>query len=1732
MTEINNYKVSNMIYNGTNTVIYKATEKETNQEVIIKVLKSEYPTPEELKQFTHEFEIAKYLNGIKGVITDFDIIDYQNTKAIIMEDIGAHSLDMSIKNKTFPLKEALEIAIKTTAILGEIHKSNVIHKDIKPQNILLNEETGDVRIIDFGLSTQLSREIQSVINPGHLEGTLSYISPEQTGRMNRSIDYRTDFYSLGITLYELFTGQKPFNSNDPMELVHSHIAKTPAAPHKANSDIPEIVSKIIMKLLKKTAEERYQSTHGIIKDLENCNSQLSKKGLIEDFEIAQNDRSDSFHIPEKLYGRKTEASQLLETFESCSQGNREILFISGLSGIGKSTLVNELHKPIVEKRGYFIAGKHELLKMNIPYKAIIQAFKEIIKEILTESNESLTSWKEKILDAIGDNASVITDIISEVELIIGEQPPVQPLPAAESQNRFNLVFLNFIKVFAQKEHPLVLFIDDLQWADNATLNFLKVILTDSSLKYFLLFGAYRHNEIDKSHQFSLMCDSLKKENISWKDIRLEALKENDIVNLLSDTLHSDNTKVQPLAQLIYTKTGGNPFFIKEFLKKLYESKLINFKQGWQWELSSVKQAGITENVVDLMAEKIKSLPSDTWSILKIACCKGVTFDIKDISQINNKTEIETLKALTKAINEGIITKVDNTLNFVHDKVREAAYSIIDEDEKINIHHKIGITILKNSDLTKNEEVVFTIANQLNLAIKLLNSEEKAQLIDINLKAGIKAKSSTAYSAAVDFFESSIKILQEDSWTQNYTKTFSLYSELSEVKYLAGNYEDAEQLFETALEKSQNKKDKVKIYSLQIAKDCALSKFSEALEKGQKALQLLDVDFDYSAPETLFVDHMTKVGELLNGRQIEELIDLPEMQDEGKIAAMNILNACAIPSYYTVPAFFPIIVMKMIILSLQYGNCPLSAYAYSLWGYTVSGALNDLATGYQYSNFSIKLADKYNNKSILGKTIYMYSVSAHWKRLLIESLDYGLRANQYLLETGDFNLLGLSHIVNSYLPYFSGQNLKTIKEVYSKTNIALKRLKQKNAIIMAFNYTEAVSNLLGESGNTIDFKGEELDDSKILEIYKNEKDMGVIGHYSINKVICCYIFESYDTGKIVLQYEAEALAGLFGNPCIPIFHFFHAITLTAVYSSSSEEERKALLEKINTIRDTFKPWAEHGTQNYMHKYKLILAEIARITDAPMEEVAALYDEAITGAKKNHFTHEEAIANECAAKYYLSKGRDKIAKSYMIEARYCYIKWGCKPKVELLEAKYPDLFSSLALSSASTADLSLGSISAASVSTRSSSGALTTVMLDMNTIMKASQTIAGEIEMESLLSRFMKIVIENAGAQKGLLVFKGEDDSLLIEAEREVDKEEVSILKSIPLEESSSLSPAIVRYVDKTKETLVLDNASEEGTFTRDDYVTANKTVSVLCIPVIKQDRIIAILYLENNLSPGTFTPSRVETLRVLSSQAAISIENARMIEQMKEKERLKREMELAERLQTSLVPPAPKHDELDIAVCMKPAEEVGGDYYDTIFDKEKKLWIAIGDVSGHGMTPGIVMMMAETSFHTHIIDSEGKTPRDAVIAVNKVLTENIRTRLKEKHFMTMSFLKYNGTGQFSYSGAHLDIIVYRKATGKVELFKTEGLYLGIMPDMSKIAKDREFNLDVGDVVVLYTDGIIEAPKEDDKENQFGKDTLIEIVEKHGSENAETIMETIKRETLNWCGTSQDDDITMVVAKRDR
>ena len=1732
MIRLSGYSTIEEIYSGKSTIIYRAVEEKTGKKVVLKLLKKDFPTNQEIENFEYEFNISKELLDIEGVLKNYDIVSFMNTKIIIMEDFGGISLDKVFKEKKLDLKLFLIIAIKIVSTLGEIHKKHIIHKDIKPQNILLNPDTKEVKIIDFSISTKLSKEQQEIKNPENLEGTLSYISPEQTGRMNRSIDYRSDFYSLGITFYELLTQTPAFIVNSAMELVHSQIAKMPTPPDEINNDIPPVLSKMIMKLMSKNAEDRYQSSYGLKLDLEKCYNSLIEKGVIESFELGENDLSERFQIPEKLYGREKEIQYLLDVFNNTTDGKKEIIFVKGLSGIGKSALINELHKPIVKQKGFFISGKYDQFRENIPYYAVIFAFQELVKQLISQNKDVLNQWKKEILNIVGNNGKVLTDIIPELELIIGKQHDMQILAPGESQNRFNFVLQNFIKLFAKEKHPLVLFLDDLQWIDNASLNLLKVLLRDEELKYFLFIGSYRENEVNEKSLLTVMLENIRKEDFSWQELRLEELKLNDISLLLLDTFRSPVKKTEQLAEVVFNKTKGNPFFVGEFIKRLYNDNLIEFKNKWEWDIDKISSANITDNVIQLMAEKIKKLDSEALSILKLASCIGVKFDLNLISAILKKPVYEiVLSLLDSCLNEGMVVKSGNDIKFVHDRVREATYSLIEKEEKQKLHYKIGFLLLENSKDENSEDKIFNITDQLDKAKEILTQEEKNTLIKLNLEAGLKAKGSVAFDVSLKLFNEAIGLLQEDCWEKEYDLTIQIYTEKAQAEFLVANYENGIKISDYILLKAKNLKEKIKIYQLKIDYFTEHHRVTEALKIGNEALKLFKIKLPIKGNPILLIKELAIAKRLIGKKKIEDLVDLPQMNNEEKFILADLLLHLIAPAYIGSPKLFPIIVLKLTNISLKYGLSVFSPYCFASYAVILSAGLKDFENGYKFGLLSLKLLERLNSKPLLPKIYFLYGVGLnHWKNHIKEGISYLKDGYSLALEMGDLVYTGYN--MNHYLAelIFTGQNLLEVSKQFKDLRSLQQKLKHLSGIHVFNIFEQFCLNLIGSSKDRLSFEGKYIENEMDF-VNSLKENLSAYGFYKVLKLIIYYLFNEVELAYHVCLEIKKAEGGFFGMMFVQFYYFFYGLTLKEYCLIN--ENQSIINKNLRTLKNIIKKyriWAKTSPDNYMAPYLLLRAEFYNISNR-QEKSIKLYDRAILVAKENSFSNIEAIANECAVKFYVSKGMNKIAESYFIEAKYCYSKWGANEKVKDLDRRYGFLMAVYRnreeiINFSSTIAPSMKPVNKIFHPTETSTSS---TLLDFATVMKATQTISSEIEMEKLLAKMLKIVIENAGAEKGFFILSKNDD-LFIECESYANKDDYIVLKSIPLDKQDKLSSSIVRFAVKTKENLVLGDATKEGAFVLDNYVLQAKPKSVLCFPIISQGKSLGAIYLENNFVTYAFTPHRVEILKLLSTQAAISIENANLIDGMKERERLKQEMVIAQRIQASLLPRIPQSKELEMSAIMKPAEEVGGDYYDILKDKEDKIWFAIGDVSGYGVTPGLILMMAETALTTKVKNSEKITPSEALILINKILSENVRERLRENHFMTMTLFKYEGDGKFLYAGAHLDIMIYRAKTGKIELLKTDGIFLAILPDISKIVKQFEFTLEKDDIMVIYTDGVTSTRFPENREVLFGMKNFCDVVEKNSKKNAEEIRNAILNATLDFCKNKLDDDITIVVVKK--
>lgn len=1487
MITLPNYQLTAKIHESDNSLVYRGVRTKDNCAVILKVLRKDYPTPAELTRYRQEYDLTSQLE-LEGIVKAYSWEKYQNTPIIIFEDFGGVSLKILMGEKKFTILEFLEIAIKIVQSIGAIHAHQIIHKDINPSNIVFNPKTKQLKIIDFGISTILKKEETLLKNPRILEGTLAYMSPEQTGRMNRYIDYRTDFYSLGATFYEILTYQLPFLSDDALELVYFHLAKRPIAPHKLYLEIPQVLSNIILKLLAKNAEDRYQSTSGILEDLKQCLHQLENCGEIKRFLLGSADISQKFQLPQKLYGREAEIETLLTAFRRVADGNAELMLVSGYSGIGKTALVQVLYQPITALHGYFIAGKFEQYQRNIPYFAIIQSIRKLIEQLLNESENNLIRWRDKIQQALGNIGQVMIELFPELEMIVGKQPAVPTLPPTESENRLRLVFQNFILVFTQAQHPLVIFLDDLQWADAASLKLMQLLLSSHDSKYILLIGAYRDNEVHPGHIWMLAIEEIRKSGVNVNQLSLSALSLNNVNNLIVDTLNISDEATLYLAKLVLTKTQGNAFFVREFIQSLYAENLIYFNhqhKKWQWDTEQIKARDITDNVVELMAVKIQKLLEPTQELLKLAACMGNEFSLYTLALVAEKSFKDTALLLREALIEGLILSLNNDYKsieldvvlprditiqykFVHDRIQQAAYSLISDSQKKSLHLRIGELLLQNISPDEQESKIFDIVNQFNFSIDLINrQEQRHELAHLNLIAGKKAKTSAAYQAALAYLRQGVELLPVDKWEIHYEVTLALHLEAAEAAYLCGKFDEMELLISEVIQQAKILLDQVKAYEIKIAAYIAQSKSLEAISLGVTVLKMLGVKLTKNPSQLNVFLVLLKIKFIIGKRYLKKLKLEKIIDKQEKFVVLRLLTIIASPAYRAFPKLFVLITLQLVRLSVKYGNSIWTAIAYSAYGIILCGIVGDIEAGYQTGQLSLNLISRFekNEVSAIVKIIYVFNtLIRHWKEHLDNSLE-PLLQNYYVgLEAGSLEFSSITALAYYSHSYFLGKNLKTLKEEINKSSDLINRINQKDAFNYLSHYYQSIL-ILNKSNLDLDYLKDLEYEKKIINFYKQTNNKYGLADLYINKLIIHYFFENFVLAIDIAKKAEDNLDGVIAHFILTIFYFYDSLAKLAVYSSKKKLSIKNILIKVRSNQNKIKKWSNHAPMNFLHKFYLVEAELNRVLGKHTLAMD-LYDKAIALAKKHEYLNEEALANELAAKFYLAKGNEQIAAVYLKEARYCYVQWGAHAKVKHLDNKYPHLLSNLLQTD----------ITVTPNKTTTASGGTDQEWLDLTTFIKASKALSQEKDLNKLLENLVKFLLENSGAQQGILILE-KSGNLFIKVEGSTEKN-LKILPSVPLEQRPDLPLGMIKYVQRTKEAVILNQGQKDRSSSLNVKTKYIHNKSVLCSPILSQGRVIGILYLENNLTSEIFNDDRLEVIKLISTQAAIAIENALLRQQ--------------------------------------------------------------------------------------------------------------------------------------------------------------------------------------------------------------------------------------------------------------
>jgi PAS domain S-box-containing protein len=1388
--------------------------------------------------------------------------------ALVLEDPGGTPVDRLL-GRPLEISQFLRIAIPLAGVLRKVHARGLIHKDIKPANILADAESGGVWLTGFGIASRLPRERQARAPPEVIAGTLAYMAPEQTGRMNRSVDSRSDLYALGVTFYEMLTGTLPFTATDPMEWVHCHIARRPVPPGERRKDLPRAISAIVMKLIAKTPEERYQTAAGLESDLRRCLAGWEAQRRIDDFPLGEHDRPNRLLIPEKLYGREREVETLLAAFDRIvNHGTPELVLVSGHSGIGKTSVVNELHKALVPPRGLFASGKFDQYKRDVPYATLVQAFQSLVRPLLSKSDAELTSWRHALLEALGPNGRLMTDLIPELTLIIGDQPPAPELPPQQAQSRFQLMFQRFIGVFAQPEHPLALFLDDLQWLDAATLDLLDDLLTRSDLQHLMLIGAYRDNEVSATHPLMRKLDAIKAASGKIAEITLAPLARKHLGQLIADALRCETERVVPLAELAHEKTGGNPFFAMQFLSSLAEESLITFDHDaacWSWDLDRIHTKGYTDNVVDLMVGKLIRLSAAAQNALQQLACLGNIAEIATLSVVLGIAEEQVDTALWPARRQELVERMAGTYRFVHDRVQEAAYTMIPKELRVEAHLRIGRLLAAHTPPEKREETIFDIVNQLNRGASLITSmAEREQLAELNLLAGQRAKASSAYVSALSYLTTGAALLPEDGWQRRRELALALELNRAECEFLTGALTEAEPRLEALSARTTNTVERATVARLRVELYVALDRSDRAVAVGLEFLRPLGIEWSPHPTAEEARREYQRIWSTLGDRPIEDVVASPPMTDPGWRATMDVLTAVVSPALFTDENLVCLVICRMANLSLEHGISDAGCFAYVWLGNLIGPHFGAYREGFRFGKLGLDLTEQRGLRRFEARVYLVFGGRViPWTQPIRAGQSLLRRAFDSANKLGDLTFAGYScdNLIAHLLA--TGDGLGDVQRE-AETGLEFAQKARFGLVVDIIKTQLQLIRTLRGLTPTFGSFDEEAFDERLFERHLASNRALALAEvwYWIRKTQARFFSGDY-ASAIAAAANAEPL--LYTTPFFDLaeYHLYAALARAALCDAAGAAERVQHLEALATHHRQLQAWSENCPENFENRAALVGAEIARIEDRTLDAMN-LYEQAIRSAQANGFVHNEAVASELAARFYAARGFEFAGRGYLRNARHCYLRWGADGKVRQLDAIHPRLRTE------EPAPASTSTITAP------------VEHLDLATVIKVSQAVSGEIVLEKLLDTLMRTALAQAGAERVLLILaRGAAQRIAAEATTSGDTVTVNLRDEAVAE--TVLPESVLHYVLRTRESVILDDAAAQSPFAADPYIRQRQARSVLCLPLLNQAKLIGVLYLENNLAPRVFAPVRLAVLKLLASQAAISLENTRLYRDLAERE---------------------------------------------------------------------------------------------------------------------------------------------------------------------------------------------------------------------------------------------------------
>jgi predicted ATPase/signal transduction histidine kinase/tRNA A-37 threonylcarbamoyl transferase component Bud32 len=1437
-------------------LLYRAVREADGLPVIIKTPRSRHPGARERARYQREYDLLRRLRGAPGVLVVHAHEVIQERPVLVLEDVGGLALSEQVGRSLSPSR-FLELALSLSTTLAEVHRRGVIHKDIKPANILVSL-SGQTWLIDFGIATlQQVEHVEAIHQHQLVEGTPAYMSPEQSGRMNRAVDYRTDFYSLGISFYELLTGRLPFRGHDVLEWFHAHLAQAPIPPHEMVPSIPRALSAVVMKLLAKVAEERYQSAEGLRADLERCREAM-EQGTLEPFPLGHGDLPARFQLPQRLYGREAAVNTLLEAFERVARTRRaEWMLVHGYSGIGKSAAVGELHRPVLRRRGFFLSGKFDQLRRDVPYSTLAQAIQELVRQLLAGSDEEVAVWRQRLLEAWEGNGQVLVDLVPQLERVAGAQPSLPELPPLEARNRFNRVFQRFLGVFATPERPLVLFLDDLQWADFASLELLRYLATHPDTPPLLLISAYRENEVSPSHPLARTLAEVRKAGAEVGEIHLGPLSLAQTRRLVADALPGASEElVEPLSSLVQEKTGGNPFFLLQFLRTLHQDGLVERapEGGWRWDAEAVRARGYSDNVIDFMVGRLLLLPERTRQLLCLAACVGNAIPLPKLLLLADQEVPQVDQCLEPALQEDLLVRVEGWgYRFRHDRIQQAFYALIPQEARKAVHLRIGRLLLERLSPEVLSERLFDVVGHLNAGVELIKEDaERTRLAHLNLEAGRRARASNAYRSAVACFSMAFSLLPGDPWAEEGALAFKLRLDQAGCELMSGNATEALRLVEELLPRARTRADLAAVYCLKSELLISSSDAPGAVTCLLECLEACGMPLPPNPTWEEVTAASDEVWSLLGDRSIESLIDLPPMSDPDLKAVMRILAALSVPSFFTGGGLYVLHICRMVSLSIRHGTTDASAHAYVWFGFANSNAFRRYREGYTFGKLACEFAERQGLSTGLGEVFLVRGLLEQWVRPFPIALERLREGVQRSVQAGAFQDAGYCYNNIIVIQFAMGRDLAEAHQDAVAGHDFASKAGFWDVTQMMLVFQRYAQQLRGLSESFTTLNGDGFDEAAFEAVLATRGLSSMRCSYAIMKLQSRFMCGAHAEARQAAEAARELIWSSHGQAFHYLYHLYRALTLAACCRDAAPPRRHEYLEAIGQHHQQLAEWAEHCPENFRAAERLVSAELARLNGQP-EQAHRAYEESLQSAREQGSLQNTALACELAARFWKERGMSSTATLFAREAREAWWQWGAEGKAWHMDEQWPSLASP--------------SVKGQGASTSYDTD---TNHLDALTVIKAQQAISREIVLERLVDTLMRVALETAGAQRGALLLLRHDT---LEVTALVD---TTPGRDSSQEESSRRLPwTLLTYVRRSGEHVLIHDTAQLHSFSTDPYFSQASARCLLCLPIGRQEELGGLLYLENDLATEAFTPSRIALLRHIASQAAISVENARL-----------------------------------------------------------------------------------------------------------------------------------------------------------------------------------------------------------------------------------------------------------------